>query len=347
MRSGTSGLDVGVGVGQQLARRVPVVPGQRQPEVLAGHAPPVAGLQAVLHDAGVVPPGHDAGRLDDRDANDRHGREGQHRAGRPALVESGDDHAIGHSADHGGRQRRRSAEHRAAGHSHGEDPWFVPDGPAENPHALAQRHLVRSVRHTPSVLVVATVSRPSTRHTLVRMTAFARSERLALCETLRTVGPDAPTLREGWLTRDLAAHLVLRESRPDAAPGIVVSALAGRTAPIQRRLAELSWPHLVDRVSSIHHCGHPCLGAHRGSGKPHRALRAPRGRPPRSAGLNRATPARPRRRGGAADPGSSCSMPSDEPTTPGWNSTEPRRTWPRSGAPTSAYEPPTGPEPCG
>lgn len=59
------------------------------------------------------------------------------------------------------------------------------------------------------------------------MTAFARSERLALCETLRAVGPDAPTLCEGWLTRDLAAHLVLRESRPDAAPGIVVSALAG------------------------------------------------------------------------------------------------------------------------
>ncbi|HMG29250.1 MAG TPA: TIGR03085 family metal-binding protein [Jiangellaceae bacterium] len=80
------------------------------------------------------------------------------------------------------------------------------------------------------------------------MTAFARSERLALCETLRTVGPDAPTLCEGWLTRDLAAHLVLRESRPDAAPGIVVSALAGRTARIQRSLAELSWPHLVDRV---------------------------------------------------------------------------------------------------
>jgi uncharacterized protein (TIGR03085 family) len=80
------------------------------------------------------------------------------------------------------------------------------------------------------------------------MTAFARSERLALCETLRAVGPDAPTLCEGWLTRDLAAHLVLRESRPDASPGIVVSALAGRTARVQRSLAQLSWPQLVDRV---------------------------------------------------------------------------------------------------
>ncbi|MGH8838521.1 MAG: TIGR03085 family metal-binding protein [Jiangellaceae bacterium] len=80
------------------------------------------------------------------------------------------------------------------------------------------------------------------------MTAFARSERLALCETLRAAGPDAPTLCEGWLTRDLAAHLVLRESRPDAAPGIVVSALAGRTARVQRSLAQLTWPQLVDRV---------------------------------------------------------------------------------------------------
>ncbi|MGH8773626.1 MAG: TIGR03085 family metal-binding protein [Jiangellaceae bacterium] len=80
------------------------------------------------------------------------------------------------------------------------------------------------------------------------MTAFARLERTALCETLLAVGPDAPTLCAGWRTRDLAAHLVLRESRPDAAPGIVLPALAGRTARVQRSLAGLSWQNLVGRV---------------------------------------------------------------------------------------------------
>lgn len=36
-------------------------------------------------------------------------------------------------------------------------------------------------------------------------------ERIALCDLLLELGPDAPTLCEGWTTADLAAHLVLRE----------------------------------------------------------------------------------------------------------------------------------------
>ena len=65
------------------------------------------------------------------------------------------------------------------------------------------------------------------------MTRHARSERLALCRTLERVGPDAPTLCPPWRTRDLAAHLVLRERRPDAAPGIWLRAAAGRTRRVQ------------------------------------------------------------------------------------------------------------------
>ncbi|HEY9376622.1 MAG TPA: TIGR03085 family metal-binding protein [Jiangellaceae bacterium] len=80
------------------------------------------------------------------------------------------------------------------------------------------------------------------------MSAFARSERQALCETLLAVGPDAPTLCEGWLTRDLAAHLVLRETRPVAAAGIVLPLVAGWTARVQRSLARQPWPELVRRV---------------------------------------------------------------------------------------------------
>jgi uncharacterized protein (TIGR03085 family) len=80
------------------------------------------------------------------------------------------------------------------------------------------------------------------------MTAFARSERRALSETLVAVGPDAPTLCDGWCARDLAAHLVLRETRPIAAAGIVFSPVAGWTDRVQRSIADQPWPELVRRV---------------------------------------------------------------------------------------------------
>jgi len=82
------------------------------------------------------------------------------------------------------------------------------------------------------------------------MTA-ARRERSALVDTLRAVGPDAPTLCEGWKTRDLAAHLVVRERRLDATPGIMVPFLAGYTEKVQDKLARSkSWDDLLGLVSS-------------------------------------------------------------------------------------------------
>jgi uncharacterized protein (TIGR03085 family) len=68
--------------------------------------------------------------------------------------------------------------------------------------------------------------------------SYSRQERLALCDLLDATGPDAPTLCAGWLTRDLAAHLVLREHRPDAAVGVLGGPVAGHTARVQRRLRE-------------------------------------------------------------------------------------------------------------
>mgnify|MGYP002711943234 FL=1 len=59
--------------------------------------------------------------------------------------------------------------------------------------------------------------------------SFAQKERERLAELLLTVGPDAPTLNDGWTTRDLAVHLLIRESKPFAAPGIFVSALSSIT----------------------------------------------------------------------------------------------------------------------
>lgn len=82
------------------------------------------------------------------------------------------------------------------------------------------------------------------------MTASQR-ERGALVETLRAVGPDAPTLCTGWTTRDLAAHLVVRERRLDATPGIVIKFLAGYTAKVQDQIARSqSWDALVEAVAS-------------------------------------------------------------------------------------------------
>ena len=64
-------LDVGVGVGEQLAGRVPLVPLHRQREVLPGDRAAVVGLHAVLHDAGAEAAGDDADRAQDRDAEEQ------------------------------------------------------------------------------------------------------------------------------------------------------------------------------------------------------------------------------------------------------------------------------------
>lgn len=64
------------------------------------------------------------------------------------------------------------------------------------------------------------------------------------------VGPDAPTLCEGWTVRDLAAHLVLRERHPDAAAGIIIRPLRGYTDRVQHQLRDRPWPSSVEAVRS-------------------------------------------------------------------------------------------------
>jgi len=75
--------------------------------------------------------------------------------------------------------------------------------------------------------------------------SVASDERAALIALMEAVGPDAPTLCEGWLTRDLAAHLIVRERRPDAAPGILIKPLAGLTERAMREYAARPWPELL------------------------------------------------------------------------------------------------------
>lgn len=74
-------------------------------------------------------------------------------------------------------------------------------------------------------------------------------ERRELCDLFEDLGPDAPTLCEGWATLDLAAHLVVRERDLRAAPGILLG------GPFQRLLEEgteralaRGYADLVERV---------------------------------------------------------------------------------------------------
>ena len=90
--------------------------------------------------------------------------------------------------------------------------------------------------------------------------SFAREERSALCALLDETGPQAPTLCEGWQTLDLAAHLVLRERRPDAAAGLMGGPLAGHTERVRRMLiARTPYRQLVDEIRS----GPPALSVFR------------------------------------------------------------------------------------
>lgn len=77
------------------------------------------------------------------------------------------------------------------------------------------------------------------------MSRHARDERNRLADLLAAAGPGAPTLCAGWTTTDLAAHLVLREHRLDAAAGIRIPLLAGWTATVQERYARRPYPWLL------------------------------------------------------------------------------------------------------
>jgi uncharacterized protein (TIGR03085 family) len=82
-----------------------------------------------------------------------------------------------------------------------------------------------------------------------RRMSYARDERAALCALLDETGPAAPTLCVGWSTLDLAAHLVLREHRPDARPGILGGPLAGHTRRVQHKLSRRTpFPQLVETI---------------------------------------------------------------------------------------------------
>ncbi|ANS64596.1 hypothetical protein SLINC_2372 [Streptomyces lincolnensis] len=80
------------------------------------------------------------------------------------------------------------------------------------------------------------------------MSTFAKRERLLLADLLEAEGPEAPTLCEGWQTRDLAAHVVVRERRPDAAGGILIKQLASRLDKVMEEFAAKPYEELIQLI---------------------------------------------------------------------------------------------------
>jgi uncharacterized protein (TIGR03085 family) len=78
------------------------------------------------------------------------------------------------------------------------------------------------------------------------VTNWAQAERRVLVTALRDLGPDAPTACEGWATQEMAAHLYIRERRPDAAPGVVLPGPFARYA--ERTMASVLRVHSYDDI---------------------------------------------------------------------------------------------------
>lgn len=86
---------------------------------------------------------------------------------------------------------------------------------------------------------------------------LARSERAALATLFQRVGPDQPTLCEGWNTRDLMHHLLVRERNPLASVGQVVPPLHGLADRALAQYASRPWPELIAELRSGPPAWHP------------------------------------------------------------------------------------------
>ncbi|MFI7327060.1 TIGR03085 family metal-binding protein [Streptomyces rubiginosohelvolus] len=80
------------------------------------------------------------------------------------------------------------------------------------------------------------------------MSTHAKRERLLLADLLEAAGPEALTLCDGWKTRDLAAHVVVRERRADAAGGLLVNVLKARLERVQAEFAAKPYEELIQLI---------------------------------------------------------------------------------------------------
>jgi len=77
------------------------------------------------------------------------------------------------------------------------------------------------------------------------MTSLAKRERVAISQLLRKLGPEAPTLCEGWNSFDLLVHLVSRETRPDAAIGLVLPVFSSYTSKVAEGIKSRGFENLI------------------------------------------------------------------------------------------------------
>jgi uncharacterized protein (TIGR03085 family) len=83
-------------------------------------------------------------------------------------------------------------------------------------------------------------------------TDLDQRERHELSDLLDELGPDQPTLCEGWTTSAMAAHLVVRERQPLAMPGILMGGPFEATTErmMNRELERHGYHGTVERVRS-------------------------------------------------------------------------------------------------
>ncbi|GAA4366380.1 TIGR03085 family metal-binding protein [Nocardioides caricicola] len=77
--------------------------------------------------------------------------------------------------------------------------------------------------------------------------SLAKRERRELCDLALALGPDAPTLCEGWTASDLMAHLVVRERKPVASIGNVVERFSGLNQRAMAKQQARGFEVLVER----------------------------------------------------------------------------------------------------
>ena len=107
-------------------------------------------------------------------------------------------------------------------------------------------------------------------------------ERAELSDLLDDLGPDQPTLCEGWTTSAMAAHLVVRERQPLAMPGILVGGRFEATTErmMHRELERHGYHGTVERVRTRPAAGPAAVRTDPVAGQPLRDDRPPRGRAP-------------------------------------------------------------------
>ncbi len=107
---------------------------------------------------------------------------------------------------------------------------------------VIEAHLGRNVFQHASIV-------PTGHDGQMSASSYAALERAELSATMLALGPDAPTLCAGWTVKDLAIHLIVREGKPLAAVGIVLSPFAALTASASAKLAQRPFSELVSMVA--------------------------------------------------------------------------------------------------